>query len=146
MVSLLPLSRHEKAPLKGKLEKYAMHFHCLGLALCGIEWSTCEKAIGWRSFASGTRGDTSFIEVDKGARGHVSYKGRSSNEKLRLNPLSYIPKQPPKCKSPTPLKYVNKQMTVLYDIVPMLWNVPLTFLNALNWYSSMLHWHFSILR
>jgi hypothetical protein len=78
------------------------------------------------------RGDTFLLGVEKGARGHVSYKGRSSNEKLKLSPLSYVCKQFPKCKLPTPLKYVNKQMSVLYDIVPTFLNVPLTFLNALD--------------
>jgi len=55
----------------------------------------------------------------------LSTQGQTTNEKLKLNPLSCILQQPPKCKFSTPLRHVNSQEMELYHTMPTLLNVPL---------------------
>jgi hypothetical protein len=67
----------------------------------------------------------------KKAQKCLPHKGKSLKEKQKMSPLSYVLKQPSKCKSPTSIRSMNSQMTMFYDVMLMLLNVPLAFLHAL---------------
>lgn len=54
------------------------------------------------------------LQEEEGLR-KLPHKGIPTKGRLKLNPLSRALEQRQNCRSPTPLKFVNDQMTMLYD-------------------------------
>jgi len=75
------------------------------------------------------------LKEEKGPK-HLSHKDKPLKEKE--NPLSHVLIQPPKCKSQTPLRYVNRQMMMFYEVMSRLVNDSLKFLNVLIMFLNIL--------